>query len=74
MYTLNVYIAYNHYAHCNQLLLLLQHQNSRIETMTSLETSVNWTEQASAARVELSVPRELVRFSLPNIENTEEAQ
>ena len=40
--------------------------------MTSLETSVNWTEQASVARVELSVPRELVRFSLPNIENTEE--
>ena len=57
---------------CNQLLLLLQHQSSRIETMTSLETSVNWTEQASVARVELSVPRELVRFSLPDIENTEE--
>ena len=66
--------TYNHDTQCNQLLLLLQHQSSRIETMTSLETSVNWTEQASAARVELSVPRELVRFSLPNIENTEEAQ
>ena len=42
--------------------------------MTSLETSVNWTEQASTARVELSVHRELVRFSLPVIENTEETQ
>ena len=56
---------------CNQLLLLLQPQ---LETMTSLETSVNWTEQASTARVELSVHRELVRFSLPVIENTEETQ
>ena len=45
-----------------------------METLTSLETSVNWTEQTSAARVELREPREpreLVRFSLPDTENTE---
>ena len=51
------------------MFLLLQ---NRLETLTSLETSVNWTEQTSAARVELSTgPRELVRFSLPDTENTE---
>ena len=48
-----------------------QRQSSQIETVTSMETSVQWTEQSGAARVELSVPRELVRFSLPDTGNIE---
>ena len=42
-----------------------------METATSLETSVTWTEQTSIARVELSVPREQVRFCLPDTGNIE---
>ena len=40
-----------------------------METVTSVETSVNWTAHDSAARVELSVPREQARFSLPDTGN-----
>ena len=41
------------------------------QRQSTVETSVQWTEQTSTARVELSVPRELVRFSLPDTRNIE---